>query len=64
MPVTRCYEGAVVRYRDAGRTVTVVGTADFMTNSGLLQAGQRRAGDEPRRRPAAGHLVRTATDRG
>ena len=32
-----------------------------MTNSGLLQAGQRRAGDEPRRNPTAGHLVRTAT---
>lgn len=37
--VTRCYEGAVVRYRDAGRTVTVVGSADFMTNSGLLKRG-------------------------
>jgi hypothetical protein len=37
--VTRCYDGAVVRYSDAGRTVTVVGNADFMTNSGLLQEG-------------------------
>jgi hypothetical protein len=37
--VTRCYEGAVARYRDAGRTVTVVGTAEFMTNSGLLKQG-------------------------
>ena len=39
VPVTRCYEGAVVRYTDAGRTVTVVGTADFMTNAGLLKQG-------------------------
>lgn len=39
VPVTRCYEGAVVRYREAGRTVTVVGSADFMTNSGLLKRG-------------------------
>jgi hypothetical protein len=39
VPVTRCYDGAVVRYRDAGRTVTVVGTAEFMSNSGLLKQG-------------------------
>jgi hypothetical protein len=37
--VTRCYDGAVVRYIDGGRTVTVVGSADFMTNSGLLKEG-------------------------
>jgi Domain of unknown function (DUF4350) len=37
--VTRCYEGAVVRYTDGGRTVTVVGGADFMTNSGLPKQG-------------------------
>jgi hypothetical protein len=37
--LTRCYDGALVRYTDDGRTVTVVGTADFMTNSGLLQEG-------------------------
>ncbi|HYO00642.1 MAG TPA: DUF4350 domain-containing protein [Mycobacterium sp.] len=37
--VTRCYDGALVRYTEGGRTVTVVGTADFMTNSGLLQEG-------------------------
>ena len=35
--VTRCYSGAVVRYRDDGRTITVAGTANFMTNSTLLQ---------------------------
>jgi uncharacterized protein DUF4350 len=37
--VTRCYDGALVRYPERGRTVTVVGTADFMTNDGLLQEG-------------------------
>jgi hypothetical protein len=37
--LTHCYDGALVRYSDDGRTVTVVGTADFMTNSGLLQEG-------------------------
>jgi Domain of unknown function (DUF4350) len=39
VPVTRCYDGALVRYDDGGRMVTVVGTADFMTNSGLLHEG-------------------------
>jgi hypothetical protein len=39
VPVTRCYEGAVVRYTDEGRTVTVVGSSDFMANSGLLKRG-------------------------
>lgn len=53
VPVTRCYEGAVVRYQDAGRTVTVVGTADFMTNSALLKQGNAAlamnlAGTQPR----------------
>ena len=53
VPVTRCYEGAVVRYTDAGRTVTVVGSADFMTNSGLLKQGNAAlamnlAGAQPR----------------
>ncbi len=38
-PLTRCYGGALVRYRDDGRTVTVVGNADFMTNGGLLKEG-------------------------
>lgn len=37
--VTRCYDGAVVRYTADGRTVTVVGSTDFMTNSGLLDEG-------------------------
>jgi Domain of unknown function (DUF4350) len=37
--VTSCYGGTLVRYRDGERTVTVVGSTDFMTNGGLLQAG-------------------------
>ncbi len=51
--LTRCYDGALVRYSDDGRTVTVVGTADFMTNSGLLEEGNAAlamnlAGTHPR----------------
>ncbi|BBZ41978.1 putative membrane protein [Mycobacterium conspicuum] len=50
---TRCYDGALIRYRDGGRTVTVVGSSDFMTNDGLLHAGNAAlamnlAGDRPR----------------
>jgi hypothetical protein len=37
--VTSCYDGALIRFRDSGRTVTVVGGTKFMTNEGLLQAG-------------------------
>jgi hypothetical protein len=37
--LTRCYDGALVRYRSAGRAVTVVGTSSFMTNGGLLRQG-------------------------
>lgn len=37
--VTSCYGGALVRYRDGDRTVTVVGSTAFMTNGGLLRAG-------------------------
>lgn len=37
--VTSCYGGALVRYRDGDRTVTVLGSTNFMTNGGLLQAG-------------------------
>lgn len=37
--LTQCYDGALVRYSVDGRTVTVVGNADFMTNSGLLRQG-------------------------
>ncbi|MGW0159936.1 DUF4350 domain-containing protein [Mycobacterium sp. NPDC003323] len=38
-PATRCYDGALLRYVDDGRTVTVVGSAEFMTNGGLLGDG-------------------------
>jgi Domain of unknown function (DUF4350) len=37
--VTSCYGGALVRYGDGERTVTAVGNTDFMTNEGLLRAG-------------------------
>jgi hypothetical protein len=51
--VVRCYGGALVRYADNGREVTVVSTADFMTNSGLLKEGNAAlamnlAGSHPR----------------
>jgi hypothetical protein len=51
--VTRCYSGAVVRYRDTGRVITVASTANFMTNSTLLHAGNAAlamnlAGTHPR----------------
>jgi uncharacterized protein DUF4350 len=51
--ITSCYGGALVRYRDGNRTVTVVGNTDFMTNGGLLRAGNAAlgmnlAGDRPR----------------
>lgn len=51
--VTSCYHGVLIRYRDDGRTVTVVGSTDFMTNGGLLEAGNAAlamnlAGDRPR----------------
>lgn len=37
--LTSCYDGALVRYTDAGRTITVVGASDFLTNGGLLEQG-------------------------
>ena len=51
--LTRCYDGALVRYTDDGRAITVVGSADFMTNSGLLNEGNAAlamnlAGTHPR----------------
>ncbi|WP_144208376.1 DUF4350 domain-containing protein [Mycobacterium tilburgii] len=38
-PMARCYDGVLIRFRDGGRTVTAVGSSDFMTNDGLLHAG-------------------------
>jgi hypothetical protein len=39
VPLTRCYGGALVRYTDNGREVTVVNSSEFMTNSALLKQG-------------------------
>ncbi len=52
-PVTRCYDGVLARYTDDGRTVTVVGSAFFMMNEGLLDEGNAAlamnlAGTHPR----------------
>ena len=51
--VTRCYDGALVRYTAGGREITVVGNSDFMTNGGLLKQGNAAlamnlAGTNPR----------------
>jgi hypothetical protein len=51
--ITSCYDGVLIRFRDKGRTITAVGSSDFMTNGGLLQAGNAAlamnlAGDRPR----------------
>jgi hypothetical protein len=50
---TRCYDGALIRLTDRGQTVTVVGSMEFMTNSGLLREGNAAlamnlAGSRPR----------------
>ncbi|WP_113963370.1 DUF4350 domain-containing protein [Mycobacterium shimoidei] len=37
--IISCYGGALIRYRDGDRTVTLVGSTDFMSNGGLLRAG-------------------------
>ncbi|MCH9641184.1 MAG: DUF4350 domain-containing protein [Actinomycetia bacterium] len=52
-PVTRCYDGVLVQYADDDRTVTVVGSAFFMMNQGLLKEGNAAlamnlAGSHPR----------------
>ncbi|OBA58839.1 hypothetical protein A5647_20140 [Mycobacterium sp. 1100029.7] len=51
--MTRCYDGVLIRFRDKGRTITAVGSSDFMTNDGLKHAGNAAlamnlAGDRPR----------------
>ncbi|MGY4709811.1 DUF4350 domain-containing protein [Mycolicibacterium sp. CBM1] len=51
--LTRCYGGALVRSQAGDRTVTVVGSADFLTNGGLLKEGNAAlamnlAGERPR----------------
>lgn len=62
LPITRCYDGALIRFRDGGRTITAVGGTDFMTNGSLLQAGNAAlamnlAGDRPRLVWYAPHYV-------
>lgn len=37
--ISSCYAGALVRYRNGERLVTVVGSSDFMTNGSLVRAG-------------------------
>ncbi|ORV90734.1 hypothetical protein AWC11_12425 [Mycobacterium interjectum] len=64
--ITSCYDGVLIRYRDDGRTVTAVGNTDFMTNGGLLQAGNAAlamnlAGDRPRLVWYAPHRVEGET---
>lgn len=39
LDLVSCYGGALVSYRDQGRTLTVVGSSHFMTNDGLLEEG-------------------------
>lgn len=51
--MSSCYGGALVRFRDNGRTITAVGSTDFMTNGSLLRAGNAAlamnlAGGRPR----------------
>ena len=51
--LTRCYGGALVRYRADGRTITVAGSSEFMTNGALLKEGNAAlamnlAGQRPR----------------
>lgn len=52
-PMTSCYDGALVRFHEAGRAITLVGSTNFMTNKGLLEAGNAAlamnlAGQRPR----------------
>lgn len=61
-----CYGGALVRYQDVGRTVTVVGSNHFMTNDGLREQGNAAlamnlAGARPRLIWYAPHLVEGET---
>ncbi len=51
--MSSCYDGVLIRFRDDGRAITAVGNTDFMTNGGLLHAGNAAlamnlAGDRPR----------------
>ncbi|PQP50853.1 DUF4350 domain-containing protein [Mycolicibacterium austroafricanum] len=51
--VTRCYDGVLARYTDDGRTITVVGSEQFLMNAGLAEEGNAAlamnlAGTHPR----------------
>jgi hypothetical protein len=51
--LSSCYGGVLVRYRAGERMVTAVGSTEFMTNGGLLRAGNAAlamnlAGQQPR----------------
>jgi hypothetical protein len=53
VPVTVCYDGALARYTDDGRTVTVVGSDEFVMNAALADEGNAAlamnlAGTRPR----------------
>ncbi|KWX65978.1 DUF4350 domain-containing protein [Mycobacterium sp. NAZ190054] len=39
VPVTRCYDGVLARYTADGRTITVVGSDQFVMNAGLADEG-------------------------
>lgn len=39
LELVSCYGGALVSYREGGRTITVVGSNQFMRNDGLLDEG-------------------------
>ncbi|MEB3034855.1 DUF4350 domain-containing protein [[Mycobacterium] nativiensis] len=38
-PVRSCYQGALVRYHSGDRTITVIGSESFMTNTDLAREG-------------------------
>lgn len=64
--MSSCYDGVLIRFRDAGRTVTAVGSTAFMTNDSLAQAGNAAlamnlAGDRPRLIWYAPHRVEGET---
>lgn len=51
--VTRCYDGVLAQYTEGDRTITIVGSALFMMNEGLLDEGNAAlamnlAGTHPR----------------
>ncbi len=53
VPVIRCYDGVLARYTQDGRTVTVVGSDEFVMNAGLADEGNAAlamnlAGTRPR----------------